>query len=114
MDVQRALNHFLNDERDFLDEVEDTSVDDDDVDETEDIEDIDDTDDHDAREAAFVEAVGLLLAGARLVDGCLFLLEGRRAYPSSEYMSCVSRADAPVLGMKRLKEGEVGEVGKKL
>lgn len=107
----------MKDERDFLVEVEDTSVDEDDVDDKEDkvdIDDADDTEDHDEREAAFAEGLDLLLADPRPVDDCLFLLDGRSANPSSAYMSCVLRADAPVLGMKRPKDEEVGEVGRKL
>lgn len=72
----------MNDERDFFVEVEDTSVNEDDVDDTEasdDIDDTEDTEDHDVREAAFTEALGLLLAGAQPVDGCLDLLDERSA-----------------------------------
>jgi hypothetical protein len=38
------------------------------------------------------------------------LLAGRIRNPSSEYISCVSREDAPVDGTKRLKDGVAEEV----
>lgn len=116
----------MNDERLVEVEVVDTSVDEDEVDDkdahdaVEAVDEADDTEDHDDREVALrsavVIALGLLLLAdaTRPHDGCLPLLEGRSAWPSSAYMSCASREDAPVLGMKRLKDEEVGEVGRKV